>query len=166
MQSRRNSLLMMSVACLSLVSAFQQSARAGLPDKNLEAVVRSVIFDKKDNNNEITDDDLKKVFVLEGRGKGIKDLTGMEKCTNLLQLNLTKNEIVDVSPLKEIKNLQSLDLSHNKIADVTPIGNIAALQFLELSDNQIESVQPLSNLTKLSALYIAGNKIADVAPLA
>jgi Leucine-rich repeat (LRR) protein len=108
----------------------QRTARAGLPDKNLEAAVRSVIFEKKGTDAEITDDDLKKVYILEARGKGIKDLTGMEKCINLMQLNLTKNEISDVSALKEIKNLQSLDLSHNKIADVAPLGNIAALQFL------------------------------------
>src|SRR5580765_6688532 len=106
----------LTALCVSLPLA--SSAQAGLPDKNLEAAVRAVIFEKKDKTDEITDDDLKKVFVLEARGKGIKDLTGLEKCVNLLQLNATKNEIVDVSPLKDIKNLQSLDLSHNKIVDV------------------------------------------------
>jgi internalin A len=141
-------------------------AAGPIPDKNLEAAVRAVIFDKKDKPDDLTDDDLKKVFILEARGKGIKDLTGLEKCVNLLQLNLTKNEIESVAPLKEIKNLQSLDLSKNKIADPSPLGNIVALQFLELSDNQIASVESLGKLTKLSALYIAGNKIADPAPLA
>ena len=105
---------MVSLVTIGLSSPLVPSARAGLPDKNLEAVVRAVIFEKKDNNNEITDDDLKKVFILEGKGKGIKDLTGLEKCTNLLQLNLAKNEISDVSALKEIKNLQSLDLNNTK----------------------------------------------------
>lgn len=141
-------------------------ASAGLPDKDLEKAVRAVIFEKKDNDQEITDDDLKKVFVLKGRKKGIKDLSGMEKCINLQELDLSDNEIADAAPLKDIKNLQSLDLSKNKITDAAPIGNIAALQFLELSDNQISSVEPLSKLPKLSALYIAGNKISDVAPLA
>jgi len=148
-----------------LVPVLNSSAWAGLPDKNLEAAVRAVIFEKKDNTQEITDDDLKKVYVLEARGKGIKDLTGMEKCVNLQLFNAAKNEISDVSPLKDIKNLQSLDLSHNKIADVTPLGSIIALQFLELTDNQIADVTPLAALSKLSALYIAENKIADVAPL-
>src|SRR5580698_1371747 len=100
----------LAVLCLSLPLATK--AQAGLPDKNLEAAVRAVIFEKKDNTAEITDDDLKKVFVLEARGKGIKDLSGMEKCVNLLQFNAAKNEIVDVSALKDIKNLQSLDLSN------------------------------------------------------
>jgi internalin A len=167
MRCHRDALLMICVVAIGLSIPFAtRTATAGLPDKNLEAAVRSVIFEKKGTDAEITDDDLKKVYILEARGKGIKDLTGMEKCINLLQLNLTKNEISDVSALKEIKNLQSLDLSHNKIADVAPLGNIAALQYLELSDNEIADVAPLGKLSKLSALYIAGNKIADLAPLA
>jgi hypothetical protein len=151
---------------LGATRATSRSAQAGpIPDKALEAVVRAVIFDKKGKPDELTDDDLKKVYILEGKGKGIKDLAGLEKCVNLLQLNLARNEITNVAPLKDIKNLQSLDLSSNKIVDAGPLGNIAALQFLELSDNQIVSVEPLGKLTKLSALYIAGNKIADPAPL-
>lgn len=169
-QRARALMLFLAAFCtVELLSAtgFARTALAGLiPDKNLEAAVRSVIFDKKDKPDELTEDDLKKVFILEGKGKGIKDLTGLEKCTNLLQLNLAKNEIENLAPLKDIRNLQSLDLSHNKIADVGPLANVVALQFLELSDNQIVSVEPLGKLTKLSALYIAGNKITDPAPLA
>jgi Leucine-rich repeat (LRR) protein len=157
-------------ACLFVMTvsgAFASRAFAGpIPDKNLEAVVRAVIFEKKDKpNEELNDEDLKKVFILKGKGKGIKDLAGLEKCTNLLELDLAKNEIVDVSPLKDIKNLQSLDLSGNKIVDVAPLANNLALQFLELSNNEIASVEPLGKLVKLSALYIAGNKITDPAPL-
>jgi hypothetical protein len=133
------------------------------PDKNLEMAVRSYIFDKKDPSKELTDEDLRKVFVLEAKGKGIKELTGLEKCTNLLQINLAKNEVADLQPIKALTNVQSLDLSHNKIVDIAPLEALTGLQFLELSHNQIASAAPLSKLTKLSALYIAGNKIADIA---
>jgi hypothetical protein len=166
MRLRSTPLALGSLFALFVSASFSPALLAGpIPDKNLEAVVRAVIFDKKDKPDELTEEDLKKVFILEGKGKGIKDLTGLEKCVNLAQLNLAKNEIVDVGPLKELKHLQSLDLSKNKIVDVAPIGTIAALQFLELSDNEIASVEPLGKLAKLSALYIAGNKIADPAPL-
>jgi len=136
-----------------------------IPDKNLEAALRAVIFDKRDKTDELTEEDLKKVYVLEGKGKGIRDLTGIEHCTNLMQLNFAKNEIVDTTPLKDLKKIQSLDLAHNKIVDIRPIGELTALQFLELSDNKIVSVDALGKLEKLSALYIAGNRISDPAPL-
>lgn len=137
-----------------------------IPDKALEAAVRRQVFEKRDKPDELTEDDLKKVFILDGKNKGIKDLTGLEKCPNLAEINLAGNEIEKVDALKDLKNLQSLDLSKNKIVDITPIANIKALQFLELSNNQIASVEPLAELPKLSALYIAGNKIENPAPLA
>jgi len=137
-----------------------------IPDKALEAAVRRQVFEKRDKPDELTEDDLKKVFILEGRNKGIKDLTGLEKCPNLAEINLAGNEIEKVEALKDLKNLQSLDLSKNKIADISAIGNIKALQFLELSNNQITTVDALADLPKLSALYIAGNKITSPTPLA
>lgn len=142
------------------------AAAVMFPDKNLEAALRALVFEKKDKTDELTDDDLRKIFILDGKGKGITNLAGLEKCENLLEIKLAKNEIVDVAPLKGLTNLQSLDLSNNKISDVTPLTGLVALQYLQLSNNQIASVQPLSPLVKLSALDLSGNKIADLAPLA
>ncbi len=149
-------------ACLF---TFRTAAAGPIPDKGLEAAVRQQVFEKRDKTDELTEEDLKKVFILEGKNKGIKDLTGLEKCPNLALINLAGNEIEKVDALKDLRNLQSLDLSKNKIVDIAPLANIKALQFVELSDNQIVAVEALADLPKLSALYIAGNKIANPSPL-
>ena len=131
------------------LAAEQARAEGPFADPNLETAVRSVLFDKKDPKTPLTDDDLRKVFVLEARGKGIQNLAGLDKCTNLQQLNLAGNGIVDVAPLKALANLQSLDLSKNKIADATPLAGLANMQFLELSGNQLAALPPLDAMTKL-----------------
>ncbi len=136
------------------------------PDKNLETAIRGYLFDKKDPSKELSDDDLKKIFVLEAKGKGIKDLTGLDKCSNLELINLAQNELGELAPIKGLVNLQSLDLSHNHVSDATPLAGLTALQYLELSGNQITSVEPLAGLTKLASLYLAENKLSDIAPLA
>ena len=136
------------------------------PDKNLEAALRYYILDKREGTAELTDDDLKKIFIFEAKGKGIKDLTGLEKCPNIALINLAKNEVENISAIKDLKNLQSLDLSNNKISDITPLAGLVGLQFVELSNNQVKDIAALKELKKLSALYIAGNQIADLAPLA
>lgn len=163
-------MLRVGLFCLSagaaLVSQPRDTSAAAIPDKKLEAALRSVIFDKKNSTDELTDDDLKKVFVLEAKGKGITDLTGLEKCVNLQLLNLAKNEIKDVTAVKSLTNLLSLDLSENKIGDVEPLASLKGVQFLELSKNEIANAAPLASLEKLSALYIAHNKITDAAPFA
>ena len=135
------------------------------PDKALEAAVRYQILEKRDKTDELSEDDLKKVFILEARGKGIKDLTGLEKCVNLQSITLSKNEITDVTALKGLKNVQLLDLAGNKITDVAPLSELTALQYLELSDNQVTDLKPLAGLTKMASLYLSGNKVTDLAPL-
>lgn len=136
------------------------------PDKNLEAALRYYILDKREGTAELTDDDLKKIFVFEAKGKGIKDLTGLEKCPNIALINLAKNEVENIAAIKDLKNIQSLDLSNNKITDITPLAGLTGLQYLELSNNQVKDIAPLKELKKLSALYMANNQITDLAPLA
>ena len=144
----------------------RQALAGPFPDKNLEAAVRALVYDKKDDpSKELTDEDLTKIYLLEAKGKGIKDLTGLEKCVNLQLIDLAQNEITDVTPLKGLKALQSLTLANNKITDLGPIAGITALQYIEASNNQIRSLPPLDALTRLSALYIAGNQISDVTPV-
>ncbi|MEX2560559.1 MAG: leucine-rich repeat domain-containing protein [Pirellulales bacterium] len=155
-----------AVAALLVAQAgARQAAAVAFPDKNLETAVRALLFDKKDPAVELTEEDLRKIFILEAKGKGIKDLTGLDQCPNLQLLDLANNEVTDVAPLKDCKNLQSLDLSKNTIADIGPLAGLEALQYLELSNNQITTLPSLEALVKLSALYLSGNQIADLAPL-
>lgn len=148
--------------CLSITPAWAVQ----FPDKNLEAALRHYILDKREGTAELTDDDLKKIFVFEAKGKGIKDLTGLEKCPNIALINLAKNEVENIAAIKDLKNIQSLDLSNNKIADITPLAGLTGLQYIELSNNQVKDIAPLKELKKLSALYMANNQIADLTPLA
>ena len=66
------------------------------PDPNLEAVVRDAI-DKPEGPINIAD--LEQIERLSSGSKYIKDITGLEYCTNLEYLNLDGNDITDVSPL-------------------------------------------------------------------
>ena len=49
-----------------LVGLFARPAVAVMfPDKNLEAALRALVFEKKNNADELTDDDLRKISTLE-----------------------------------------------------------------------------------------------------
>ncbi|RKU14703.1 hypothetical protein C6503_14830 [Candidatus Poribacteria bacterium] len=49
------------------------------------------------------------------------DISALENLTQLHQLELANNAIVDVSPLTELTNLGRLDLSNNEITDFSPV---------------------------------------------
>ncbi|MDE0087330.1 MAG: leucine-rich repeat domain-containing protein, partial [Candidatus Poribacteria bacterium] len=95
----------------------------------------------------------------------IKDLTGLEFATNLIELELGRNQISDVTPLKNIINLTRLSLGSNRILDVTPLKNLTKLTHLSLINNQISDVSPLKNLANLIELDLLNNRISDVIPL-
>ena len=135
------------------------------PDKNLEAVVRQSVYAKRNNDEPITESDVLNVSTVKGRGKGIRDLTGLEKCRSLALLDLAGNQITDISPVTDLPRLQSLDLSDNAISDVSPLATLPALQYIELSDNQVSDLKPLSSLTNLSALYLGYNRIQYIYPI-
>ncbi len=66
-------LAVLSAAVLCLA---QQAWAVAIGDKNLEAALRNLVFDKKGTDKELTEEDLGKIFTLEARGKGIKESQG------------------------------------------------------------------------------------------
>lgn len=159
----------LSISMLSLMSETQVSQLAAqesiFPDKNLEAVVRQYVFEKKNTDKPLVEDDVVNISTIKGRGKGIKDLKGLEKCRSLRALDLADNNISNLSPISELTLIQSLILFKNEIADIKPIAGLVKLQHLELSNNQISDLSALSKLEKLRSLYLSNNKFTSLEPV-
>jgi Leucine-rich repeat (LRR) protein len=161
-----------------LVLAPGLSAQGIFPDKNLEAAVRQYVPAKKANQEPLTAADVASLAHIEARGKGIKDLTGLDQCAGVGYLDLSGNEITDLTPLaklgsvmrpkapKEDTYLQYLNLAKNKITDLKPLGSLVKLQLLDLSENQVTDLTPLANMKSLNTLYLSQNKVKDLTPLA
>jgi Leucine-rich repeat (LRR) protein len=133
------------------------------PDSNLEAVIRATIGKP---NGIIYAADLEKIVRLDANDKNIKYIKGLEYCTNLERLSLSRNQITDVKPLARLKNLQRLALTDNQITDISPLASLTNLRWLYLDGNQITDISPLASLTNLQWLWLSSNQIADVEPLA
>src|SRR6266487_7033674 len=88
------------------VSAESSSDAPVFKDKNLEKAVRKFVFDKRDNDKPITEDDVANLSTIQGAGMDIADLSGLEKCLNLASLDVPKNKIKDLAPLKGLGKLQ------------------------------------------------------------
>ncbi len=157
------------------------------PDKALEAAVRAEVFAKRYNQEPITKDDVKNISQVKGKGKGIKNLEGLQHCVAVQEIDLENNEIVDLKPMAELKLLQSITLAGNKIESIAPLAELTRVQYLELSRNAVSDLAPLAKMTnirvlhltknkvtnidvvkglpKIWTLYLAGNKVADFAPI-
>jgi internalin A len=133
------------------------------PDKNLDTAIRTAIGKPE---GPIYRSSLVFITSLYAREGNISDLTGLEYCKNLIELNLGINNIKDISPLTSLKNLNSLRLDRNQIDDLSPLANLTKLTYLQLDRNEIIDLSPLANLIYLTTLELQGNQISDVSPLA
>lgn len=85
------------------------------------------------------------------------------KCGELLELNLSKNQIEMIAPgsLEGVKQLKVLDLSMNKIEKIEglrPVGG--SLERLILYGNEIKVVEGLEAMQKLKEINLKKNKIS------
>ncbi|HPO17245.1 MAG TPA: PASTA domain-containing protein [Candidatus Hydrogenedentes bacterium] len=123
---------------------------------------------------------------LDAKDLGITDLTGLEACTALTDLNLGKNQISDLNPLSGLTALVSLDLGFgsnplagggdfdpsqtgmNLIASIAPLAGLVNLGYLSLMGNDLlTNIDAVASMSSLAQLWLAGSNITDYAtPLA
>ena len=91
-----------------------------------------------------------------------------ELCNNnfrkLEELNLSKNDLIDISPLKELNapQLKKIDLSHNKIENVAGTTNpFKDYNFPQLEELNL-SYNNLTNIYELQAFIAPNLKILDI----
>ena len=105
------------------------------------------------------------VTELDLSGMGLRDISALANCENLISLNLSNNSISDLSPLMNIPTLQWLDVSYNQLSDLRPLMGISSLRFLNASGNSITSTAPLSMMDGLTELYLDGNPLKSFSSL-
>lgn len=110
------------------------------------------------NNGEIEVNEAELVTELNLKDKGIISLIGLNKFTNLLELDCSENNIYNPS-LYNIK-LKKLNCSFNG-AKGLEISNLSALRFLNCSYNNISSLT-IGMLDSLSALDCSYNSLKNL----
>lgn len=135
------------------------------PDKGLDAAVRRQVYEKRNNDEPLTKDDVKDISIIHGNGAEIESLEGIQHCLAVQEIRFADNKISDLSPLGELKQLQSLTLSGNQIDDISPLAELTKLQYLNVEDNQISKLAPLAKLTAMRSLYLSNNKIERLGAL-
>jgi len=183
----RHLVLAFCTAWIGFTATWSVAAESVIPDKKLEAIVRRYVFAKRNNEEPLTEEDLKTISTIQGNAEGVASLAGLEHCHSLLLLDLQGGEIADLKPLAELTDIQSLTLASNKISDLKPLEKLTALQYLhvannqvadlavvagfdnlrtlDLTNNQVKDVKPLGKATKIWSLYLDGNQVADIKPL-
>ena len=150
--------------CIFIACGVALAQEEWMPDPNLRQAIRDQLELPADRL--LLKTDMKRLKGLEGRKRGIADLTGLEYATQLQWTNLGENEIRDISPLAALVHLEGLWIYVNPISNLLPLANLTKLKQLNLSVCEISDIRPLANLRNLEYLILKSNRIADYSPLA
>ena len=80
----------------------------------------------------------------------ISSLVGVEKCINLIELNLSRNNIVNIIHLSRFQKLEILNISYNQIEYLNFLPD--TIRCLYLEGNKISSIPELSKLGRKNNL--------------
>ena len=158
-------LLVFLVAATLFITQPVSAQVVEVPDPNLEQAIRDQLnlrFLVLPPDEPITQQDMLQLSWLNGSGKNITDLTGLEYATNLTHLYLVENNIENLEPLAGLTKLVHLDLYLNRIQDVTPLANLINLERLYIHGNLIADITPLQGLNiSIEFLY---DSVCDIPP--
>ena len=137
-----------------------------IPDLNLHAAIAEALG--KNPNAPITVEDMAGLVELRAGDRGIRDLTGLQRATNLINLAISGNPISDYSPLAGLIRLENLWLHAGEfgISDLSPLAGLTNLKLIHGHSNPISDLSPLAGLTKLEHIYLPDGDISDLTPLA
>ena len=91
----------------------------------------------------LTRADLLTLHTLDVRELDIRNLSGLEYCTNLTFLDLSGNPISDITPLSSLVNLQSLNLDGTDVYDISALAGLTNLDSVSLCGSLITDIQAL-----------------------
>ncbi|MCC6694075.1 MAG: leucine-rich repeat domain-containing protein [Candidatus Hydrogenedentes bacterium] len=109
-------------------------------DEVLDAAIRSALGQPL---GFLTRADLLTLHSLDARDLNIRNLSGLEYCTNLTFLDLSGNPISDITPLATLVNLQSLNLDGTDVYDIAALAGLQNLDSVSLCGSLITDIQAL-----------------------
>ncbi|CAL5997545.1 Conserved_hypothetical protein [Hexamita inflata] len=99
------------------------------------------------------------VKILHVTNCGLSKIDGIQKMLQLQELNLKKNNLIDVTVLGNLIHLQTLILNDNKIRDLCCLKSLIKLEQLNIRGNKITNCDFILEMRDLKHLYLEGNTI-------
>ena len=155
-------IIMIGLSVIPALPAF--AAEVSFADSNLESAVRLALG--KPAGSSISTTDVLALTSLSAGYYGISSISGIEHCTNLVELDLRHNDISSITQLGSLTKLRTLELQYNAISDLSALSTLRSLQTLHLQGNQVTGITALQGILSLVELWLGGNQITSITPLA
>jgi Leucine-rich repeat (LRR) protein len=146
-----------------------KSSPKAVPEKLIAdpIVEKAVREELKKAVGKLTEADFEKVEQLYLDDKSLTSVEGLEKCTQLWNLDLNSNQLTELSKgLEKLTQLRWLRLDHNQLTDMKGLEKLTQLTTLRLDFNKLTDMKGLEKLTKLTYLDLRNNPALTKAQVA
>lgn len=147
-------LLLLLIAVSGVVMIQAGAENVTFRDSKLESALKSIL-----KVSTVTVAKMETLTDLDLSGKGITDLTGLEKAKNLKTLSLRNNQVADLSAVASMTLLETLDVCGNQVVSLTPLSGLSNLRVLQLTDNKVADLTPVAQLKMLQFLFCERNAL-------
>ena len=124
------------------------------------------IFPKnnKNSNEEKNKFNLQNLIFLDISGNQLVNLSGINYFSKLKKLNLKENSILKLDSIDKMNQLNYLNVSYNKLrsCDKTNIGILPALKIFICDNNYLKNINCFEKFYSIEILSFNSNKITDV----
>lgn len=152
--------LIFSFFLITDVSAKEEDISTYIKDDHLKTcIINQYNIDHQTERTTLSLDELREIRQLNCSSNMIADATGIDKLVNIVDLNLSNNNISSINVSKNIE-LKNLELKNNLIENIDFSKNVN-LQKLDLSNNKIRSIFLTNNLL-LEELDISNNELKEL----
>lgn len=117
------------------------------------------VYDRDAETHKVTAEELASITVLNCHESSITDTKGIELLTNLVELNLSDNNISSIN-LSSNTKITNLLLSNNKLTTID-LTKLSALENLYLNGNKFTSIN-VKNNRNLLVLNVNNNKLTSL----
>ena len=140
------------------------ASSSGFNDENLYQCIIDSYNDKNNSNitNEaiLSDSQLATITKLVCKNKNVNDLSGLDKLTNLTELNLMENNISNID-LTSNTNIMYVELSGNPLITSIDLSKNIKLKEIYFRNNSLKNID-LSNNIDLEIIDLYSNEISKI----
>ncbi len=106
------------------------------------------------------------LVMLDLTGSNFLNIEPLTRLPRLETLNVSRTHVDNMVLASMIRNLRVLNLSSAGVVDINPLRNLQGLEELYLNETRVGSIDTVARMPRLTVLDISGTRVTDLRPLA
>lgn len=112
---------------------------------------------------DLTQEDFDKVTEVVITGQNLKEHPKeILNLFNVIKLDLSKNQFVEIPELRNMTKLETLNMSENRLSSINLQADLASVRYVDLSKNELPNANNIGSFIHVQELNISNNRMTNI----